>query len=344
METNIVTSFTEKDFAKELEKFGIEKYRATQIFKWVYKKGVFDFAKMTDLAKDKINTLNDKFKLIDTKIFDVKISKDGTSKFLIKLSDGYCIEAVLLNDKSRYTACLSSQIGCTLGCDFCLSGKFKFQRNLMPHEMIEQLLLMKSYLPEGSQNINNIVFMGMGEPLLNYDNVLKAIDIISSKNSFNIGSRKITISTSGIIPGIERLAKEKKQLRLSVSLHSPFQKIREKIMPISSKYPLKNIISAVIKYSKETKRQVTFEYALLKGINDSTDDAKELSIILKNIPCSVNLIPYNETDKNKYLSTDIKEQYLFKEKLSSLGINVTLRTKRGQDIGAACGQLTLNTP
>ncbi|HOS87951.1 MAG TPA: 23S rRNA (adenine(2503)-C(2))-methyltransferase RlmN [Candidatus Pacearchaeota archaeon] len=276
---------------------------------------------------------------IKSKIF---VSKDkNTAKALINLEDGLQIETVLMlhNDK-RATVCVSSQVGCPLGCVFCATGQLGFKRNLTPSEIIEQILVMKRYLKNELKEkikLTNVVFMGMGEPFLNYENVWKAIQIINDKDGFNIGARKISISTAGIVEGIRKMAKEKLQVNLSISLHAPTDELRQKLMPIAKRYPLKNLLKAVDNYILQTSRKVMFEYVMLKGINDSMENAEQLCKIMNKPLYMVNLIAYNQTDKFK--PSDPKTIKLFKDYLEKRGIFTTQRYEFGQDIWAACGQL-----
>ncbi len=337
-----ITNLSKEELAKKLQIHDIESYRANQIFRWIFNKNIHDFEKMTDIPRNKLEILKENFLVLTSKLMDKKISKDGTVKFLIKLADDYYIETVLLKDRTRNTICVSTQVGCALKCRFCLSGKFEFKRNLTTSEIIDQLLIAADHISTNGR-IDNIVFMGMGEPLLNIDNVLRAIEIITSSNSFNIGARKITVSTSGIIPGIDKLSSYDKQIRLSISLHSPFQKVREKLMPIGLKYNLNDLIKSIKNYSQKTKREITFEYILIDHINNSDKDIHELSKILKGIRCTLNIIPYNNTNMREYLSPNNEEIRSFFNKLEANGIKAILRKRRGSDIDAACGQLSLKT-
>jgi 23S rRNA (adenine2503-C2)-methyltransferase len=259
---------------------------------------------------------------------------------LFELRDGNLIEAVAIPTEKRTTGCLSTQAGCRFSCRFCASGLLGFKRNLTTAEMVEEVLYLKNNT--ALQKLTHIVFMGIGEPLDNYDNLLGAIRIINFPEGLHIGSRRITISTCGLLPGIKRLSEEGLQIELSVSLHASDDKIRSQLMPINRKYPLRSLLEACRKYIKRTNRQVTFEYVLIKGMNSDLQNARKLSIILKPLNCKVNLIPANAVGELGIEPPDKSEILLFKDYLVKSGINVTLRRPRGQDIAAACGQLRLH--
>ena len=314
-------------------------FHAKQIFSWVYEKGAIDFEKMSDLPAGLRRRLKDNFYLFSLNLVKKIKSKDGTEKFLFELSDRNYIETVVIPTEKRVTVCISTQVGCKFACAFCASGLFGFKRNLTCAEIIEQILYLKNNCP--ARRLTHLVFMGIGEPLDNYDNVIRAIRIINSKYSFNIGARRITISTCGIIPGIKRLSEEGLQIELSLSLHAADDKTRSQIIPINKRYPLNELIKTCREYIKKTNRQLTFEYILIKGINSDLQNAKNLSTILKGLNCKVNLIPANPV-KERHIEPPKKEEIaLLRDYLVKQGINVTLRKPRGQDIEAACGQLRL---
>jgi len=322
-----------------LVKYNQPAFHAQQIFIWIYQKSVYDFNKMTDLSADLRVFLNKYFFINSIVLFKKQESQDGTKKLLFKLNDGNFIESVIIPASGRNTGCISSQVGCKFLCKFCASGALGFKRNLSAGEIIEEILFLRDHCPD--KKLTHLVFMGTGEPFDNYDSVLKAIRIINSKESLNIGARRITISTSGVIPGIEKLIKERIQVELSVSLHAAFDQLRSEIMPVNKAYPLKYLIDACKKYILETNRQVTFEYILIDGINSDLKNARELGKLISGMNCKVNLIPVNpikELSINPPASKNIAQ---FKEHLIKSGINVTLRAERGQDINAACGQLRL---
>lgn len=315
-------------------------YHAKQVFSWVHQRGVSSFDAMSDLSLALRKKLKEYFSLKHLALVKVRESSEGTKKFLFQLEDGNVIESVLIPAEGRNTACVSSQVGCKYACGFCASGLLGFKRNLEVWEILAQLLEINcSMRREGMGKITHIVFMGTGEPLDNYENVFKAIRIINSREGLHIGARRITISTSGVIPGIERLAKEGLQIELSVSLHGADDETRTQLMPINKKYPLKALISACRRYAALTKRQVTFEYVLIKGVNCSLEAADNIVKLLKGWNAKVNLLVYNPVKEFLYEPVNKGEVLRFKQALEKGGLVVTLRKPRGQDIEGACGQL-----
>jgi len=271
-------------------------YHAGQISSWIYKKGITDFSRMSDLSQALRQKLKEDFYILGLKLLSTQKSEDNTEKLLLQLKDGNLIESVIIPAKERITGCVSTQVGCKFSCRFCASGQLGFKRNLAAGEILEEVLLMNRYLAGGK--LTHIVFMGIGEPLDNYDNVLKAIRIINSDYSFNVGSRRITISTCGIIPGIKRLVKENLQVELSISLHAAEDKTRSELMPVNKKYPLRELMDSCREYIRETDRQITFEYVLIRGLNSDLQSATNLSKILKPLRlCKVNLIPANPIEE-----------------------------------------------
>lgn len=312
------------------------KYRAKQIHNWIYNKSVSTIDEMTNLSKDFREELKKIAVVTDTKIRTKQVSSDGTIKYLVEYPDGECVETVLMrfDNRANLTACVSSQVGCAVNCSFCATGKGGFKRNLTYQEIIEQVLTIQR---DTGLKVTNIVFMGQGEPLLNLDNVLKALEIFNE--DFQIGARRITISTSGIIPGIKRLALLNLQSTLAISLHAPNHEIRKELMPIENKYNIEELKKALLSYVEKTGNRITIEYILIHGVNDTSKAAKELAIYLKDIKCNINLIPYNsviENDFKKPMGGDIMK---FKYILEHSGKKVTVRLERGADIDAACGQL-----
>lgn len=291
---------------------------------------------MTNLSKDFRETLKEKYELKNFKIIKKLESKDGTKKFLFDLLDGNAIESVLMQYKFGYSVCVSSQVGCKMGCKFCASTGIPFGRNLEAGEIVEQLLAIQR---EENVRISNIVFMGIGEPLDNYDNVIKAINIINHPKGLNIGTRHISISTSGLVPNIYRLAEENIQCTLSISLHASNNKKRSSMMPVNDAYPIEELIKACKDYLKVTNRRISFEYALAKDNNDNLDDAKELVKLLKGMLCHVNLIPINKIENGKYSKSTNENIIKFRDYLNDNGIVATIRRELGSDIDAACGQL-----
>jgi len=331
-----------KELEDKLLSWGKPKYHAKQIFAWIYQKAAYEFAVMSDLPASLRKLLADEFYILGLKLADLQKSSDGTAKFLFELSDGNLIEAVNIPAASRVTGCISSQAGCKFACEFCASGLKGFKRNLTSGEILDEVLYLKNSLPDSK--LTHIVFMGTGEPLDNYENILKAIRVINSAHAFNIGARRITISTCGIIPGIKKLQEEDLQVELSISLHSADNNLRSKIMPVNRKYPLADLIKCCLEYIEKTNRQITFEYILVKGLNADLPSAQKLAMLLKNLRLAkINLIPANPVLKSpgKITPPSASEVLSFKEYLFKAGVNVTLRRERGQDIDAACGQLRL---
>ena len=323
-----------------LNKFNFPLYHAQQIFSWVYQKNTESFALMSNLPLALRQKLEEHFSFSALKLENLLKSKDGTEKFLLQLNDGNFIEAVVIPAEKRATACLSTQVGCKYACRFCASGFSGFKKNLSAAEIIAELLFLIRHSQH--KKITHIVFMGSGEPLDNYDSVFKAVRIINAPYALNIGARRITISTCGIIPGIKKLAQENLQVELSVSLHASCDKTRSAIMPVNKKYPLKELLRACREYTARTNRQITFEYVLIKGLNSSLKDAQNLSKILKDVRLAkVNLIPSNTVKECAVRPPERGEILPFKDYLAKSGLAVTLRRSRGEDIEAACGQLRL---
>ena len=320
-----------------LRKAGKPAFHARQIFSWIYKREALDFLDMSDLPIELRRRLREDFFILGLKIGKALESRDGTKKFLLLTKDKNFIEAVSIPQEKRITGCISSQVGCKFKCSFCASGLSGFKRNLTSQEMLDELLYLKNNTL--NKKLTHIVCMGTGEPLDNYDSVLKTIRIINSPDTFNIAARRLTISTCGIIPGIKRLAKEKLQVELSVSLHAADNKTRSRIMPVNKAYPLLTLIDACRNYIEETGRQITFEYVLIKGINSDLQSAQNLVKILKGLNCKVNLIPVNTVKEFNFSPPGKIEILFFKNYLLKAGLNITLRKPRGQDIEAACGQL-----
>ena len=329
-----------KELEDKLFSWGSPKYHARVIFNWIYQKGAYEFSRMSNLPAPLRKKLADEFSILGLALADLQESGDGTTKFLFELRDKNLVEAVSIPAARRITGCISSQVGCKFGCNFCASALGGFKRNLTRGEILDEVLYLKNNLKAGQ--LTHIVFMGTGEPLDNYENVLGAIRLINSPLAFNIGARRITISTCGIIPGIKRLQEENLQIELSISLHAAVDKIRSQIMPVNKKYPLEALIKCCQEYVDKTNRQITFEYILIKGFNADVLAAEKLVTLLKDLRLAkVNLIPANPIAEFKIFPPAEREILLFKDKLFKSGINVTLRKERGQDIDAACGQLRL---
>ncbi len=319
---------------------GEKSFRAEQIFDWLYKKGVTDFVSMHNLPVALIHRLEKDFSFFKIILEKKEISKDKTVKLLFRLHDGEKIESVLIPSSDRQTVCISTQVGCRFGCSFCASCLNGWKRNLTCAEILAQILFIKNIINKG--RVTHIVFMGIGEPLDNFDNIMKAIDIINSDKGLMIASRRITISTCGIIPKIKKLADDSRQIELSVSLHSPDDRVRSLLMPVNKKYPLSDLISACREYIKKKQRQVTFEYLLIKDITCTPTAAKKLGRILKGMLCKINLINYNMIKGCNFLPASRKDINVFKEELKRYNLHFTFRRPRGRDIFAACGQLRNN--
>jgi len=323
-----------------LENLGEKKYIAKIIFQWIHKHNISDFKKINNLSKSLKQKLKDKkFYISQLKIKEIFDDENSASKYLFQLQDGNFIEAVLLKDKKeRFTLCISSQAGCRMNCAFCATGKMIFKRNLTAAEIVDQVIQIENH---SGRKINNVVFMGMGEPFDNYDNVLKSIYILNSAIGKNIGARKITISTCGLVPGIKKLAEEKLQIKLAVSLHSFSDKNREKIMPIAKKYKLKEIKRSLLEYQSKTKRRISIEYLLMKGVNDNDVEFNSLINFVKDLDVYINLIDYNEFSESSFKPIGFENLKSIKRKLIDAGYRVACRYKRGTKIKAACGQLGL---
>lgn len=327
---------------EELEAFligiGQPGFHARQIFSWIYAKNILDFKRMSNLSIGLRQSLEDNFFIVGISLLKKLDSSDGSEKFLFKLKDGNFIEAVAIPAQSRLTGCISTQLGCRFACRFCASASAGFKRNLTSGEILDQVLCLKNNsMPK---KITHLVFMGTGEPLDNYDNLLKAVRLINSADGFNLAARRITISTSGIIPAIKRLAGEGLQVELSVSLHAPDDKTRSMLMPVNKIYPLKELIQACRDYILQTRRQITFEYTLIRGRNSDLQNAQKLAKLLAGLNCKVNLIPANPIKKLNLKPPQEAEISAFKRQLLKSKIKATLRKPRGQDIQGACGQLS----
>lgn len=319
-----------------MEELKATKFRAKQIHNWIYAKSVSSIDEMTNLSKDFREKLKGIAVVTDTKIKVKQVSSDGTIKYLVEYPDGECVETVLMrfDNRANLTVCVSSQVGCAVNCSFCATGKGGFKRNLTAQEIIEQVLTIQR---DTGLKVTNIVFMGQGEPLLNMDNVLKALQIFN--DDFQIGARRITISTSGIIPQINKLAELELQSTLAISLHAPNHELRKTLMPIENKYPIGELKKALLNYVEKTGRRITIEYILIHGFNDTPEIAKELAYFLKDLKCNINLIPYNSVIENDYKKPSGNDIMKFKYLLEHSGKKVTVRLERGADIDAACGQL-----
>ena len=332
--TNI-RDFTLEELEEELINLGEKKFRAKQIFAWLYR-GVTRFEEMTDLSKDLIAKLNENYTVQLLSVADFQKSVDGTIKYLFKLNDGHAIESVMMKYKYGNTACVSNQVGCKMGCNFCASAKIGFIRNLTPGEIVSQILEIER---NSGEKISNVVFMGIGEPMDNYDNVIKAIRLINDPKGLNIGARHISVSTCGLVDGIRRFADENIQCNLCISLHSSRDEVRSDMMPINKRYNIEELLKACKEYIEKTNRRITFEYALVDGVNDKREDAIHLARLLKSMLCHVNLIPVNKIKDGIYEKSSTEKILAFRDLLNDKGIVATVRRELGSDIAAACGQL-----
>ena len=314
---------------------GNEKFRARQLYKWIYNKGVFDFHEMTNISKSLRLIFKDMFCTDPPEIKDILRSNDGTIKFGITASDGRTMESVLIPEKGRNTLCLSSQIGCRMGCKFCVTGKIGFVRNLTSAEIIGQIMAVKRYL--GEQKITNIVFMGMGEPVDNLDTLLHTLEIMKNPLGLDFSHRRITVSSVGLLEGLRTL--EPKVTGLAISLNAADDGKRTYLMPINRLYPIRDIIGFVREFRGSKRVRITFEYVLIKGFNDSLDDAQQLAQLLTGVKCKINLIPFNESPYVEFKTPDTKAVNQFHDYLLQRHFTAIVRDSRGQDIGAACGQL-----
>jgi 23S rRNA (adenine2503-C2)-methyltransferase len=334
------TDFTLSQLTDFVESISLPKYRGKQIFAWLYRPHVGDFSQMTDLTKDLREMLASQASFHWPEIADVERSKDGTVKFGFKLDDNTYIESVLIPEDDRNTLCVSSQVGCAMGCKFCLTGGMGFKRNLTPGEIVGQVVRVRDWLyDDGSEpSLNNLVFMGMGEPLANFDNLLVALELLTDQHGLNFSERRITVSTCGLVPKIIELGQRTKA-NLAVSLHSVDDSVRSNLMPINNKYPVAEVLEACRNFPIPKRKRIMFEYILIKDLNDSVSDAENLAEKLRDIPCKINLLPYNETEAISFLRPSDEKIELFQKALWKAGYTVLVRSSRGSDISAACGQL-----
>ena len=333
-----IFSMTKKDLEQYFININDKKFRATQIYEFLYKKRIYDVNNMNNIGK---NIKEQLIKDYDFSFIKIKLKQEdiGVKKYLFELSDGNLIESVLMYHDYGISICVSSQVGCNMGCAFCESGRLKKVRNLETYEVVQQIILIEEDIKE---RISHVVVMGIGEPFDNYDNIMNFIRIINDPKGIDIGARHITVSTCGIVPKIKEFTKDFSQVNLAISLHAPNDLIRNKIMPISKAYKLNELMDSIKEYIKITNRRVTFEYIMLENINDTHECAKELSNLLKNLNCYVNLIPYNETENIGFKRTKKMQILAFYDILKKNGINVTIRKEFGSKVDAACGQLRAN--
>ena len=331
-----IKDYNLEELKQEFIKIGEKPYRAEQVFKWIFEANVESFNDMTNISLELRKKLEEEFTLNTFKIIQKQESSDGTKKYLFDILDGNAIETVLMEYKHGKSICVSSQVGCKMGCKFCASTGIPFIRNLTSGEIVEQILAVQR---DENIKISNVVFMGIGEPLDNFDNVINAIGILNNQKGLNIGARHISISTSGLVPKIYDLADMNLQCTLSISLHATNDEKRSSMMPVNNAYNIKELLEACKYYINKTNRRISFEYALAKDNNDNLDDAKELVKLLKGMICHVNLIPINKIQNGKYDKSSNEQIIRFRDYLNAHGIVATIRRELGKDIDAACGQL-----
>jgi len=335
-----IRSFSEEQLCDFFVNKGHKSFRGEQVYEWLWKKSANSFENMTNISLPVRKILDDNFVINNLLVDKIQKSKDGTIKNAVKLFDGFIVESVLIPSNNRSTACVSSQVGCSLNCKFCATSKLKRMRNLNPDEIYDQVVTIndqsKNYF---NRSLTNIVFMGMGEPLMNYNNLIKSIDLICSKKGLGISQKRIVVSTSGIPKMIKKLSDESLKVNLAVSLHSAIESVRNKIMPFTKDFPLIELKESLIYWYKKTNRRITYEYIVWKGINDSRSDINALIDFCKIVPSKVNLIQYNSIGNDDFKTADTKTIKLYEDELEKKKIIVTIRRSRGQDIDAACGQL-----
>jgi 23S rRNA (adenine2503-C2)-methyltransferase len=335
-----VKSLSLEELRATLVTLGFKAYRAGQVFQWIYQHHAVSFETMTNIAKTDRERLAGRFDLESIGLRSAERSSDGTRKFLFGLRDSHTVESVLIPDKDRQTLCISSQVGCQQACRFCLTGSGGFVRDLEAWEIADQVLEVSRILrQEGSPGITNIVLMGMGEPLANYDAVIKAVAVITGSPGLGFSPRRVTLSTDGLVPGIDRLARSGVKVNLAVSLNASTDEVRDRIMPVNRRYPLKSLLAACRRFPLEPRKRITFEYVLLKGVNDSEEDARRVAALLTGIRCKVNLIPFNPFPGSAFERPADETVRRFQKVLLSRHYTAPVRESRGRDISAACGQL-----
>ena len=332
-----IRAYGYEELQKEMATIGEKAFRAKQMYEWLHVKLVDHFDEMTNLSKALREKLEENYEILPVVMLERQISQiDGTNKFLFRLYDGNVVESVLMKYKHGNSVCISSQVGCRMGCAFCASTIGGLVRNLSPSEMLGQIYQIQKI---SGERVSNVVIMGTGEPMDNYDNFLKFIHLLTDEHGLNISQRNVTVSTCGIVPKMKELAKEHLQITLALSLHGSSQEKRKKLMPVANKYDLSEVLDACDYYFDKTGRRITFEYSLVAGVNDQPDDIRELTTILKGRNCHLNLIPVNPIKERDFKKPDRKNALEFKNKLEKNGINVTIRRERGSEIDGACGQL-----
>lgn len=335
-----IKTFSLEDLSAKLASMGLKKYRSAQVFGWIYKRLAGSFDVMTDISKEERVLLADCFSIPSLELLGVEVSADCTRKFLFRLEDGHTIESVLIPDDDRSTLCVSSQVGCRQGCRFCLTARGGFVRDLASYEIVEQVIEVSRILKnEGKRGITNIVLMGMGEPLANLDEVSKALKVITSGAGMAVSARRVTLSTSGLVPELGMLGESGLRVNIAISLNATTDEVRDQIMPVNRRWPLKELTAACRRYPLEPRRRITFEYVLLKGVNDSDEDALRLVRLLRGIRCKVNLIPFNPFPESTFDRPDNERIRGFQKLLLAHHLTAPVRESRGRDISAACGQL-----
>lgn len=334
--------FTYEQMRDLAESFGWKKFRGHQIFQWLYRERVTDFDAMTNLSKDTREILKAHYSIDPLRLVRKQVSHDGTTKFLFATEDGSLLESVMMVFDYGKSVCVSSQVGCNMGCAFCASGLTKKKRDLTSGEMVAQVLKIQRELDKTNDRLSHIVVMGTGEPFDNYENLMTFLETVNHDRGLGIGSRHITVSTCGIVPRIYDFSKAHTQYNLAISLHAPNQALRQELMPVSKAYPLDELMEAIRFYGQENNRRLTFEYILLKGVNDQPEHARQLAKLLKGLNAYVNLIPYNSVDEKQFKSVKHDEAMVFYDLLMKNHVRVTIRKEHGQDIDAACGQLRIN--
>ena len=336
MEKRCITSFTIEQLTALMKELGQPGFRAKQIFHWVHQKQAAEFSQMTDQPKALIARLEQDFYIAQHKVRRCQRSKDGTVKYLFELTDGNCIETVLMRYNYGNTVCVSTQVGCRMGCRFCASTQGGRVRNLEAGEIAAEIY---GVMRDTGERVSHVVLMGIGEPLDNFDNVMDFLEIVSCADGINIGMRNFSLSTCGLVPMIDKLAEKKLQLTLSVSLHAPENTMRSSMMPVNNAYPVEQLIAACRRYQQTTGRRISFEYSMVRGVNDSDQTAAMLAKLIRGMGAHVNLIPINPVDGSPYSASDDANVRRFQQRLMDLGVNATVRRRLGQDISAACGQL-----
>ena len=335
--------YTSEDLKAFFQERGEKPFRATQIIKWIHQHGIDNFDEMSNVSKALREELKSFAEIRAPEIAIDDKSNDGTHKWLLRLDDGNAIETVFIPEDGRGTLCISSQVGCALDCTFCSTARQGFNRNLTVGEIIGQLWIAKRILqpnPDSDRVITNVVMMGMGEPLLNFEKVVKAMELMLDDNAYGLSKRRVTLSTSGVVPALDRL-KDRIEVSLAISLHAPNDPLRDKLVPVNRKYPIKELLASCNRFmeGKAAREKITIEYVMLDGVNDSDDNARELATLLKDVPCKVNLIPFNPFPETRYKRSSNNRIHRFRDILEAAGLIVMTRKTRGEDIDAACGQL-----